>query len=107
MKNENAIANSVEVRALFEECSGSWMCGEDAVEIQPGDWYWAQRNGPPRILRCKANNQEHGWISATTSAYLYNTAECFRIKAGIPFLEVARLAEKHEEDFRVWSRSQR
>lgn len=98
-------ASAVEVRGLFEESSGSWLCGEEAVHIKPGDWYWAQRNGPPRILQCRTNNEEQGWIVATTSAYPYNTAECFRLKADVPVDRVEALAAIAEREFVAWSRA--
>ena len=99
------IASAVEVRGLFEDFSGSWLCGEEAVHIKPGDWYWAQRNRPPRILQCRANNDEHGWLVATTSAYPYNTAECFRLKADVPVDYVEALAANAETEFSAWSRA--
>lgn len=102
---ETPLASTDEVRSLFEEFSGSWMSGERAVHIQSGDWYWAQRNGPPRILQCRANNEEQGWIVATTSAYPYNTAECFRLKADVPVERVEALAAIAEREFVAWSRA--
>lgn len=98
-------ASTDEVRSLFEEFSGSWMCGESAVHIQSGDWYWAQRNGPPRILQCRANNHEQGCIVATTNAYPYDTAECYRLKAGVPLDRVEALAAIAEREFGAWSRA--
>jgi hypothetical protein len=93
------------IRALFEDYSGSALCGTNAIAIEPGDWYWAHRNGPPQILKCKHNNVDSGWVVPTTSAYWYSTVECFRLKPGVPDTLVANLAAKLEVEFAAWSKA--
>ena len=108
IKNKTASASAQElkkqVRALFEEFSGSALCGEQAIHIAPGDWYWAQRNGPPRILQCRRNNKQEGWIIATVNAYPYDTGECFRLKKGVDIKEIKMAAAQADFEFAEWSR---
>ena len=49
-------------------------------EIAPGDTYIAERNVGLRLLTCKENNHERGWIVPVENAYPYDTGECIKIE---------------------------
>ena len=49
-------------------------------DIKPGDTYIAERNVGLKVLTCKENNQDRGWIVPVESAYSYDTGECIKIE---------------------------
>jgi len=49
-------------------------------DILPGDTYIAERNSGLKLLTCRENNHEQGWIVPVESAYVYDTVECIRIE---------------------------
>ena len=49
-------------------------------DILPGDTYIAERNTGLRLLTCRQNNKDRGWVVPVGPEYLYDTGECFRIE---------------------------
>jgi len=49
-------------------------------DILPGDTYIAERNSGLKLLTCRSNNHEDGWIVPVEDAYCYDTNECIRIE---------------------------
>jgi len=49
-------------------------------DIEPGDTYIAERNVGLKVLTCRKNNREMGWIEPVEPAYSYDTGECLRIE---------------------------
>ena len=92
-------------RSFFEEFSGHPINGVCATQIKPGDWYLAKRNGPARILQCKANNLEKGWIVPTSNAYLYDAHECFRLKPEFTEDDIILHAVELEIAYSEWSKA--
>ena len=97
------LASTTAVLELFDNDTSHAWTGTPPAEINPGDWYWAKRNGPPRILKCKSVNREQGWVVPEPEAYWYNTNECFRLKEGVDLEKVALLAAEVETEFKAWS----
>jgi hypothetical protein len=72
--------------------------------IKPGDYYWAKKNGPGRVLICYENNLDRGWIVAALeqNAYLYDYCDIDVIdatkytKAELDALVVSTTAEYNE-----------
>lgn len=94
---------SKDALGLFESCSGHWAFGDESIQIQPGDWYIAQRNGPARILQCKVNDTEHGWIVPTDpKAYLYDTRECFRARPDASEDALILAAVQADDAYNAW-----
>lgn len=48
-------------------------------DIQPGDFYIAERNTGPRLLTCAKNVDPRGWIQAVENAYPFDTGECVKV----------------------------
>jgi len=49
-------------------------------DIRPGDTYIAERNVGLKLLTCRENDKENGWIIPDGNAYPYDTGECIRIE---------------------------
>lgn len=49
-------------------------------DIETGDTYIAQRNTGLKLLTCRDNNREGGWINPVENAYSYDTGECIKIE---------------------------
>jgi len=49
-------------------------------EIQPGDWYVAERNTGPHLLTCRENDKENRWIVPVEEKYSFDTGECVRVE---------------------------
>lgn len=49
-------------------------------DIQPGDFYVAERNTGPHLLTCLRVNHEGGWIVPVERAYCYDISECVRVE---------------------------
>jgi hypothetical protein len=49
-------------------------------ELNPGDLYIAERNTGPKLLTCRKNNRDDGWIVPTTMEYCYDTWECIKVE---------------------------
>ena len=49
-------------------------------EIEPGDVYIAERNGPPVPLTCRYVNEQERWIVPAEMAYLYDIRECIKVE---------------------------
>lgn len=96
-------ADSVDVRKMFEDCSGHFTYGEKAVEIIPGDWYWAKRNGPARILKCRSVN-DNGWVCSITASYPYDISECYRLRSEFSENDIILIAIQAEVDYDEWIR---
>src|SRR4051794_32512928 len=50
------------------------------TDIQPGDTYIAERSDGLKLLTCKKNDWDNGWITPVEMAYSYDTGECIRIE---------------------------
>lgn len=92
-------------RSFFEEFSGHPIHGERAIQIKPGDWYLAKRNGPARILQCKINTPGSGWIVPTSNAYYYDVQECFRLKPEFTEDDIILHAVELEIAYSEWVKS--
>jgi hypothetical protein len=51
--------------------------------IEPGDTYIAERNTGLKLLTCRENVRDQGFIVATEWAYAYDTGECIKIELDI------------------------
>lgn len=46
--------------------------------LEPGQKYWAKRNGPGVVLTCMFVNEERGYVVPLENNYAYSLHECFR-----------------------------
>ena len=78
------------------------------AEIKPGDWYLAQRNGPPQVLKCNHVN-DRGWIvpSAETPGYSFEIAECTAFKKSVPAETMQHIYVQSRDEVRAWVAQQR
>lgn len=53
-------------------------CPEEEVRV--GDYYVAQRNTGPQLLRAEAVDEVGWWIVPDTFAYVYDIGECVKVE---------------------------
>lgn len=80
---------------------------EQDTEIKPGDWYIAQRNGPPQILKCQSVNQEIGCIFPTqeTPGYAFDIHECRAFKKFVHEETMTAFASQSRKEVLDWRES--
>ncbi|WIB65830.1 hypothetical protein [Curtobacterium sp. MCBD17_040] len=52
----------------------------DGADIRPGDTDIAERNSGLKLLTCRQNDVEHGWVLPEEIAYPFDTFECFQVE---------------------------
>lgn len=57
--------------------------------LQPGQKYWAKRNGPGVVLTCKYVNNEEGYVVPVEVGYPYDLHECWRDLNHVPVAETS------------------
>jgi hypothetical protein len=80
---------------------------EQGTEIKPGDWYIAQRNGPPQVLKCQMVNEKFGWIIPLpeTSGYSFDKHECRAFKKSVPEVTMRAIYYQTFREFFQWQES--
>ncbi len=89
-------------RAMFEDVPSNPYITPDCVRIKPGDWYWAQRNGPPRILQCSHANDDIGCYHSVQSAYSYDYNEYYAAKPGVDLQTIQQASEVLTQAMQDW-----
>lgn len=50
------------------------------ADLEPGDTYIAERNSGMKLLTCRDNDHENGWVFPTERAYAFNVGECVKVE---------------------------
>lgn len=98
------VTDLIKYRSMFESNPSNPYVFENCVPIKPGDWYWAKRNGPPRILTCLLVNEDIGCYHAVQSAYPYDFNECFALKKGVDIQEVIKASDVLSTAMEKWTK---
>ena len=62
------------------DLDGFLLEGRPKEDIKPGDYYVAQRNTGPQLLRAKYVDWENWWVVPDTFAYVYDISECVKVE---------------------------